>query len=148
MPFVKGKSGNPKGKKKGNICTITPNTLKPYKAQFTEIACEKSHDLAPKIIEKALQMAIDGNEKMITMLWDKFFDVKLYNQLNKRLASKTAADIAESQGAVIEAAGSGEIDVDYALSLVKALAVKRDSIIFKDLEDYVNEHKAKEKNNE
>jgi hypothetical protein len=64
--FVKGQSGNPKGRAKGSRNNITIMRLE------TEEALRDF--LAPKakpILRKAVQMALDGNEKMLTVLLDK-----------------------------------------------------------------------------
>lgn len=135
MPFVKGKSGNPKGKKKGAVYNynLSPNILRSCKAQFNEIACEEASIWMPKIIKKSLEMAMEGNEKMIFMLWDKYYDPNLANVLGIKLKSKTAAEIDESQQIIIDKISEGEIDHDYGSNLVKTLAIKRDSSVVKDI---------------
>lgn len=64
--FVPGQSGNPKGRAKGSRNNITIRRLE------TEEALRNF--LAPKakaILAKAVEMALDGNEKMLTCLLDK-----------------------------------------------------------------------------
>jgi len=66
MPTVKwekGKSGNPKGKKKG--------TLERYKQQ-DQIELRKllSADF-PKVVAKAIELALEGNENCIKLIMDK-----------------------------------------------------------------------------
>jgi hypothetical protein len=64
--FVAGASGNPKGRAKGSRNAITIRRLE------TEQALRNF--LAPKakdILAKAVEMALAGNEKMLTVLLDK-----------------------------------------------------------------------------
>ena len=58
-----------------------------------------------------------------------------------KIKSSTAEEIADSQDRIIEQMGTGEIDVDYGTSLLKALVIKRDSVIVKELEKVVTELK-------
>jgi len=55
MTFEKGKSGNPDGRPKG---------IKDKRVMFREIVEEHKKDL----IEKAIEMAFDGNEQMLRLL--------------------------------------------------------------------------------
>lgn len=143
MAFQKGKSGNINGRPKS---LLPASKLKECKAQFTAIAVEEVDNWAPRVIRKALEMAEDGDPKMIAMLWDKFFDIKCDNRISRWLGTQTAQQISDSEDVVISKIASGEIDQDYGLGLMKALATKRESIIVRDLESYVNMQKAKEAN--
>jgi hypothetical protein len=133
MPFIKGKSGNPAGRRKGTG-TISPSVMRECRIQFTEMTCNSFEEWAPMVIQKAIDLAKAGNEKMITMLWDRFFNPSI---LNISIQSSTASDIADSQGLIIEKMGDGTLDRTHALDLIKGLAIKRDSIITKDLEKAV-----------
>lgn len=138
--WQKGCSGNSAGRPKSEM---TLKELKASKAKFVEIAARNVEKWAPDVIMKAIDLAKRGDAKMITLLFDKFFEIK-EAQFTEILLSATAAEIAESQDIVIARATRGEVSSSYALDIMKALTIKRDSIIVKDLEAYVNEQKAKE----
>jgi len=140
MPYIieksKNPSRNPKGRTKG-IDAINPVTLRPYRKEFTEMACKELPKLAPQIIKKAFEMAIAGDQKMITMFWDIFFDPKIDNRLMKKLPCETAEQINESFQFLLDNMSNGELDLEYGTSLLKALIQKKDSIVMKDLEAQV-----------
>ncbi|GAH02412.1 unnamed protein product, partial [marine sediment metagenome] len=63
MPFVKGKSGNAAGRPKG---------LKDRRARFREMV----EPLAPELLNKAVTMALDGNEQMLRLILDRLLPAR------------------------------------------------------------------------
>ena len=59
MPFKPGQSGNPSGRPKGSLNTTT-EAAKAVLVKHT-----------PELIEKAVQMALDGNETMLKVLIER-----------------------------------------------------------------------------
>ena len=59
MPFKPGQSGNPAGRPKGSLNTTT-EAAKAVLVKHT-----------PELIEKAVQMALDGNETMLKVLIER-----------------------------------------------------------------------------
>jgi hypothetical protein len=64
--FVKGVSGNPKGRVKGSRNHITVMRL-----ETEEALRDFLQPKAKKILAKAVSMALEGNEKMLAVLLDK-----------------------------------------------------------------------------
>jgi hypothetical protein len=114
------------------------------KNEFTLSLFQRIESLGDSLINKALDLAIDGNEKMLLFLLDKCINPNLINRLEKTLLSRTVQDIDNSQQFIIEKMGEGSIPVDHGMTLVKTLSQKRDTINVRELEYEVNKIAAKE----
>lgn len=86
------------------------------------------------IVTKVIDMALEGNEKVLLYVMDRCMNHNLINRLEKTLVSRTVEDIDNSQQFVIEKMGEGSIDVTHGMNLVKTLALKRDTINVRELE--------------
>jgi hypothetical protein len=139
--FKKGYSGNPGGKPKEPLTSseLTKCIVehKNNRNQFTLSLFRRIESTGDQLADKAIEMALEGNEKMMMFILDKLINPNLMNRLEKKLLSKTVADIDNSQQFVIEKMGDGELDVNYGQQLVKTLSLKRDTIDVKVLESEV-----------
>jgi hypothetical protein len=140
--FKKGQSGNPSGRPVGASGSDITKVLMAYKTRrndFTLALFQRIESIGDSLVTKAVDLAMAGNEKMLAFLLDKGINPNLINKLEKPIVSKTVEDIDNSQQMVISNMGSGNIDMQHGLNLVKALALKRDSINVRQLEDQVRE---------
>jgi len=135
--FQKGQSGNPYGKATNPEITRILMEHKDKRNQFTLGLFQRIESLGDSLVSKAVDMAMDGNEKMLTFMLEKFINNNLINRLEKPLLSKTVEDIDSSQQFVIEKMGEGTIDVSHGMNLVKTLSLKRDTINVRQLEEQV-----------
>src|SRR6267154_2595412 len=104
---------------------------------FTLGLFQRIESVGDAIVSKAIDLALGGNEKMLTFLIDKCVNNNLINRLEKTLVSRTVEDIDNSQQFVIEKMGDGAIEVDHGMQLVKTLSLKRDTINVRELEEEV-----------
>lgn len=139
--FKKGNVANPNGRPKGPMTNAELTKLimqhKENRNQFTLGLFQRIDSLGDSLVSKAVDMAMEGNERMMLFIMDKLVNTNLMNRLEKKLVSKTVEDIDNSQQFVIEKMGDGDIDIDYGHQLVKTLALKRETINVKQLEDQV-----------
>lgn len=108
------------------------------KNEFTLSLFQRIESLGDSLITKAVDLAMNGNEKMLLFLLDKCINDNLANRLEKTVLSRTVKDIDNSQQFIIEKMGEGSIPIDHGMTLVKTLSLKRDTINVKELEDQVN----------
>lgn len=116
------------------------------KNQFTLSLFQRIESLGDSLITKAVDLAMNGNEKMMLFLLDKCINHNLINRLEKTLLSRTVTDIDNSQQFVIEKMGEGSIPVDHGITLVKVLSQKRDTINVRELEEQVKKIVDEDKN--
>ncbi len=135
--FQKGQSGNPLGRITNPEVTKILMEYKDRRNQFTLGLFQRIESLGDSLVTKAVDMAMDGNEKMMTFLLERFINTNLINRLEKTLLSRTVEDIDNSQQFVIEKMGEGTIDVNHGMNLVKTLSLKRDTINVRQLEEQV-----------
>ncbi len=136
--FQKGVSGNPSGRAPTNPeITRLLMEFKDRRNSFTLNLFSRIDSLGDSLISRAVDMAMDGNEKMMTFLLDRCLNHNLINRLEKPLLSKTVEDIDNSQQLVIEKIGEGTLDVTHGMNLVKTLSLKRDTINVRQLEEQV-----------
>ena len=109
MTFEKGQSGNPDGRRKGT---------KDRRALFAEMI--ESHKEG--IFNKAVAMALEGNEQMIKMFLDRLLPAKPKDDsVNIELTGET---LTEKSNQVIEALSNGYITPSEAMDMMQALAAQ------------------------
>ena len=105
--------------------------------EFTLGLYQRIESSRDAIVTKVIDLALEGNEKVLLYLMDKCVNHNLINRLEKTLVSRTVEDIDNSQQFVIEKMGEGSLEVGHGMNLVKTLALKRDTINVRELEDQV-----------
>ncbi len=105
--------------------------------EFTLGLYQRIESSRDAIVTKVIDLALEGNEKVLLYLMDKCVNHNLINRLEKTLVSRTVEDIDKSQQFVIEKMGEGTLEVGHGMNLVKTLALKRDTINVRELEDQV-----------
>ncbi len=128
---------NPYSKLTNPEITTILMEYKDRRNQFTLGLFQRIESLGDSLISKAVDMAMDGNEKMMLFLLERFINNNLINRLEKPLLSKRVEDIDNSQQFVIEKMGDGTLDVSHGMNLVKTLSLKRDTINVRELEEHV-----------
>lgn len=136
MAFKKGESGNPKGRPVGCTSSFASRNLGPIKGKFTEYAIKNFDNWAHESIEKTFELAKKGHERILLMLWDRFF---CPSTLDLVLKSKTVEDISESQSLVIDKMCRSEITREEAMDLIRTLSQRRETILVEDLERKIKE---------
>lgn len=111
--------------------------FKDKRNQFTLKLFDRIESLGDSLVSRAVDLAMAGNERMLTFLLEKCINTNLLNRLEQPLLSKTVEDIDNSQQLVIEKIGEGTLDVNYGMNLVKTLSLKRDTINVRKLEEQV-----------
>lgn len=137
--FQKGQSGNPYGRATNPEITRILMEFKDRRNQFTLGLFQRIESLGDSLVTKAVDLAMDGNEKMLSFLLERYINNNLINRLEKPLLSRTVEDIDNSQQLVIEKMGEGTLDVGHGMNLVKTLSLKRDTINVRRLEQQVTE---------
>lgn len=122
MAFKTGQSGNPSGRPRG---------IKDKRSAFRAMVEPSSAQL----IQKAIDMALDGNEAMLRLLLDRVLPVKLredpipIDMQSKSLVGQTKAILAEL--------ALGNITTSCAKSLMDTVAVEATIIESEELEKRV-----------
>lgn len=138
--FQKGQSGNPAGRVATNPeMTKLLMEFRDKRNHFTLTLFHRIESLGDSLINKAIELAMSGNEKMLFFLLERCVNNNLINRLEKTLVSRTVEDIDNSQQFVIEKMGEGTIDVNHGINLVKTLSLKRDTINVRLLEEQVGQ---------
>ena len=107
MPkFKKGESGNPKGRPVGAM---------DKRARYRELL--EPH--APELIELAVNMAKDGNEKMLALILDRLLPARPRSNPIKIDANSTTASDHGRQ--IIQSMLLGQIDPDQAKTAMSSL---------------------------
>lgn len=139
-PFQKVQPVNPQTNSRSATNPEVTRILMEYKDRrnnFTLGLFRRIESLGDSLIDKTIEMAMQGNEKLMMFLLEKSVNNNLINRLEKPLLSKTVADIDNSQQLVIEKMGEGTLDVGHGMNLVKTLSIKRDTINVRLLEEQV-----------
>lgn len=110
MPFEKGESGNVKGRPKG---------VKDRRSIFRELV-EPHKD---KLMQKAVDMALSGNEQMLRLLLDRMLPVKPRDEPLPKIGGLDG-DIAEQCNKIISLVADGIITPADGNSLMNLLSTK------------------------
>ena len=107
MKFQPGQSGNPAGKPKGapDKRTALRSLLNPH---------------APQLIEKAVQMALEGDTAALKLCLDRC--VAPLRSTSPEAPMKVEGSLSERGEATLQAIYSGEIDAIHGAALMSALA--------------------------
>ena len=135
--FKQGNPGRPLGATGCELMSIL-RKYKDRRNEFTLSLLQRLDSIGDSLVSKAIDMALDGNEKMLTLLLERCMNHNLINRMDKPLVSRTVADIDDSQQRIVEKMGEGDIYIVYGVNLIKALSQKRDTINVRELEDQVN----------
>ena len=112
-PFEPGNPGRPKGAR--NRATVAVETLIEGEAE--------------KLARKAVALALDGDTVALRLCLERIAPVRKGRPVVLELPSvETAGDVLQALGAVIGAAGSGDITPDEASALAGVIEVKRRAI--------------------
>ena len=106
MPFQKGKSGNPSGRKRGSRNRVT-------------LACERLLEGEAKTItRKAIELAKSGDAAMIRVCLDRIAPARRDRHITFRLPDiRTAADAVPAAAAILAAVAGGELTPSEANEL-------------------------------
>jgi len=109
MTFEKGQSGNPEGRPKG---------IKDKRTLYVEMI--ESH--AEELINKALEMALNGNEIMLKIFLERILPAKPKdNVIDVQLTGETPT---EKSKQVIDALNNQDITPSEAMDILQALAAQ------------------------
>jgi hypothetical protein len=120
--FEKGQSGNPAGRPKGSRSKAT-------------LALEAILDgEAEAITRKAIEMALDGDPQALRMCMDRLLPPRKDRPALFDLPPiKTAADLAEATGAMLQAVATGEMTPSEAAEISKLVTAHVEAIKMTDL---------------
>lgn len=109
MTFDKGQSGNPEGRPKG---------IKDKRILFAEIIESSNKEL----LNKALEMALGGNEQMLKMFLERILPAKPKDNLVG--IQLTGDTLTEKSNQVIEALNNQYITPSEAMDMMQTLAMQ------------------------
>jgi hypothetical protein len=132
-PSTNGKGSRPTNPEMTRILM----EYKERRNQFTLALFSRIESLGDSLVSKAVDLAMSGNEKMLTFMLERCINNNFINRLERPLLSKTVEEIDSSQQFVIEKMGEGTLDVNHGMNLVKTLSLKRDTINVRRLEEQV-----------
>ena len=109
MAFKAGESGNVKGRPRG----ITDR-----RSAFREMVEPK----APELIEKAISMALEGNEQMLKLILDRILPAKPKDE--PVMINLCSDDLREQSENVCNAVLSGDVNIKEAILFLNAIMSK------------------------
>jgi hypothetical protein len=125
MTFKKGKSGNPQGRPRG---------VKDKRVLFAEMLDNHKDTL----FDKALELALAGNEQMLKLLLDRILPAKPKDNPLPEIGGLDG-NIAEQCSKVMSLIANGIITPDEGNSLLSALTMKMRLVELNDLSDKLAE---------
>ena len=120
MTFVKGRSGNPHGKKTGT------------RNKATEMAEELMTRSAEAIVRVVVEAAQGGDMTAARMIIDRFAPIRRGRPVKFSLPK---GDVVTVLGGVVDAVSNGDLSPDEAQSLAAVLETKRRAIETSELEE-------------
>jgi hypothetical protein len=118
MPFSKGKSGNPAGRKPGSRNRAT--------LAFEELLNAQAEALT----QKAVELALAGQPGMLKLCLERLAPTRRGRCIDLAIGEiETIADLAAAQLKVVNAAASGELSPDEAGAISKALDSTRVALV-------------------
>lgn len=124
MAFKSGQSGNPKGRPRGakDRRTVFRDLIEPF---------------SERLIAKAIDMAMEGNEPMLRLLLDRMLPAKPKDDpIDINIATGSQMSKANK---ILELVSSGDITPTVAKCLMDTLATESKLIEFEELEKRVKE---------
>jgi hypothetical protein len=116
-PFVKGKSGNPKGMRRGT------------RHRMTVLAEQLMSDDVEAVVAKVVKKAKGGDMSAARLILDRIVPVRRGRAVRFPLPTvKTPGDVVAALAAVTAAVGRGEISSDEALQLATVIEVAHRAI--------------------
>lgn len=110
MTFEKGQSGNPAGRPKGtkDRRTIFRDMVEPHREA---------------LVQKAIALALDGNEQMLRLLLDRLLPAKPKTE-EESFGFDNNKSLSEQLGSIKQAMNDGEITSDYAYKASQVIATQ------------------------
>ena len=111
MPYKPGQSGNPNGRPKGRVNKLRAEMRKPLQ------------ESSPEIIQKAVDLALSGNDSMIKLCLDKIIpSVKSIDSPVELFELTSQSSITEKANAILSATGAGQLSPTHAGQLLSGLS--------------------------
>jgi hypothetical protein len=123
MPFKRGQSGNPAGKVPGtrNRTTLAVEALLEGEAEA--------------LSRKAIELALAGDTVALRLCLERIAPVRKGRAIALDFGPvKTAQDLADAQGTIVAAMGSGEITTDEATDAAKVVELVGAALERRDIE--------------
>lgn len=141
MVTIVAESSNKGGRRtrKDQLARVDIVQLKQFRRYFTSMTYEKILDVGDRVVGQVIKMALEGNERMLILLWEHFKDKNFFNKLEEKLKLSTPAEVDASHELVVNKISAGEIDPVFGSNLAQAIASKRDSVLMKDLAEQVKD---------
>jgi Family of unknown function (DUF5681) len=116
--FVKGTSGNPRGRPKGS------------RNRITELARDILDSNAEDLVQKLVELARDGDRLALRLVIDRVIPTRRDHvvELDGIRAMSNAAELIEASGLVIRQAAEGRITLEEARGFMALLEQQRKSI--------------------
>lgn len=109
--FAEGQSGNPAGRPRG---------IKDRRVLFAEMLGEHKQAL----FDKALELALNGNEQMLRLLLDRLLPAKPKTEDESFDGFDKDKSLSEQLGIIKQAMNDGEITSDYAYKASQVIATQ------------------------
>ena len=122
--FKPGQSGNPKGKPRG------------AKNHATKLAEKLIDNQCEALVQKAVEMALNGDMQALKLLIERLIPARKDRPVKLDLPKiKSAQDIINVMGLIVENVGKGELEPEQAKTLATILEINRKSIETAEIEE-------------
>lgn len=122
--FKPGQSGNPKGKPRG------------AKNHATKLAEKLIDNQCEALVQKAVEMALNGDMQALKLLIERLIPARKDRPVKLDLPKiKSAQDIINVMGLIVENVGKGELEPEQAKTLAAILELNRKSIETAEIEE-------------